>query len=630
MGTAGIIGFRMCGNAKAEYLTYCHSDSYPSWLGMETLKFFRTADNPAQRAAVDGSALVDEEETPTPDQLDTVSRFLGDPVDLHHNVKCTWYEALRAAQGDWQAWADGLPFMVDNKDLLHNGSTEWAYVYDFERDEIEVYCDDSRFAKGRRIGHYNKTLRDDGGVTCAGPRQLVRIPVPALRDMPDEALDVLSGFMDAQKTGNERAAPLSWMTSAPSEKFALKKTGWLQADIPWEVRLSAKGDVINAELRYNRGPIIALPYAYGLRLQLGGQSQQIRTLLDSDLFDLTLGIFGEQARLGDYARVFQYRNWLLRFKGRPHGLPLLRLAFRSERSMLALLPKQGYFSELQRELYKMGLTRQAWRFLFRQPRESLIAILACVAFDAPSWEKSIGQINVLAAGIQQEPLIPSLLEEVMDYIRIGCGWHSWSKLNGLSDQSTPLQRRNMGTVARVVMRDMPSGDELFVHADVVCGYIKSLDRPIRSATWDSLLRQGRRHALRKGLAVLAADPQLSWLSHLSARNIDGVEVIPLTSVRQVIEESRAMKYVACEQPNWFAENRRRLFSLRLNGRRAATLQIGESGLPQWHVVSLTGLHGEQEADPTLVHVAEVVAEVYGLSRPFDNAVVPLPDFELVF
>jgi hypothetical protein len=119
MSTRGIIGFVIDGDEK---LTYNHSDSYPSWLGVQTLKWLRDANLADVYAKARALRMVD------------------DAPGVNPNSDQSYYWKLRDLQGDWQATLDaGLMHAGGSDFALDSLFCEWGYVIDLDRPSLEVY-----------------------------------------------------------------------------------------------------------------------------------------------------------------------------------------------------------------------------------------------------------------------------------------------------------------------------------------------------------------------------------------------------------------------------------------------------------------------------------------------------------
>ena len=136
MSTNGAWGFIRNGIEK---ITYNHSDSYPSGLGVTILEF--VAKTPIKRmieAAVE-IILVSNEKRPTPEQIEECRKWLDEGVSERRPED--WYCLLRGSQGEPKAYLeDGLRYMIDNHTFLEDSLfCEWAYLINLDTERLEVY-----------------------------------------------------------------------------------------------------------------------------------------------------------------------------------------------------------------------------------------------------------------------------------------------------------------------------------------------------------------------------------------------------------------------------------------------------------------------------------------------------------
>lgn len=172
MSTRGFIGWVTQGTEK---ITYNHSDSYPSWLGLRMLAHAKAVTEDDARKAHE-LRLVDECETPGAADRKRLAPF-------HRNVSSghDWYSYLRGTQGD--------PALILEAGVATDGSScpsdslfmEWGYVVDFDNQAFEVYYgfQQAPHSQGRFAG------RHDGGEWY--PVALVASwPLGQLQGMTDE------------------------------------------------------------------------------------------------------------------------------------------------------------------------------------------------------------------------------------------------------------------------------------------------------------------------------------------------------------------------------------------------------------------------------------------------------------
>lgn len=134
MSTRGAVGFRY---KKQDYVHYNHSDSYPSYLGLSVLNFIQGTSLEELQKIASQIVLVSEDETPTVSQIEELEKnhFLN-----YFTEKDDWYTILRPAQGNLNAYKEGLKFMIDGKDfLLDSLFCEYAYIINIDNQTLEFY-----------------------------------------------------------------------------------------------------------------------------------------------------------------------------------------------------------------------------------------------------------------------------------------------------------------------------------------------------------------------------------------------------------------------------------------------------------------------------------------------------------
>ncbi len=148
MGTRGAVGFRA---NQQDKVSYNHYDSYPDGLGAEVLSFIQGSTLAKLKEAAERIILIDENVPPTPEQIKDCEPW----TDLGVNRQSTsdWYCLMRGAQGDLNAYTDGLKYMSDAQGfLLDSLFCEYAYIINTDEQVLEFYSgfnQKSRTRKGR-------------------------------------------------------------------------------------------------------------------------------------------------------------------------------------------------------------------------------------------------------------------------------------------------------------------------------------------------------------------------------------------------------------------------------------------------------------------------------------------------
>lgn len=184
MGTRGAYGFRFEGLDK---LTYNHFDSYPDWLGKNLIEFIRSTSIEEMQTIAQGLILVDERSTPTPEQIKECSQWIN--LKVSSQSTSDFYCLLREAQGNPDAWKQGLRYMIDSHEFMADSLfCEWAYCINLDDETLEVYkgYNTDPNAPGRYTdkGHY----RTHDGTVFYGVALIRAIPLTEIQAMLDEEI----------------------------------------------------------------------------------------------------------------------------------------------------------------------------------------------------------------------------------------------------------------------------------------------------------------------------------------------------------------------------------------------------------------------------------------------------------
>lgn len=139
MGTRGFVGFVVDGK---EAITYNHCDSYPGWLGVNTLNWLRSIAKHGDFASAAEQArrvrLVTEAVPPTDEEIAALKRYYNPSVG-GRSERPTWYQLLREAQGYLGELIEA-GFMEDGRTFpLDSLWAEWGYIVDFDAGVLEAY-----------------------------------------------------------------------------------------------------------------------------------------------------------------------------------------------------------------------------------------------------------------------------------------------------------------------------------------------------------------------------------------------------------------------------------------------------------------------------------------------------------
>lgn len=187
MSTRGCYGFRI---NKSDKVTYNHSDSYPTYLGVNVLSFIHDTPESELRDIASRIEIVAEESIPSPELIKAYKNHADTGVS-RQSLK-DWYCLLRDTQGALAPYRNGLRHMIDSCDFLKDSLfCEWAYIINLDTQELEIYRGFNKRKYVRNGGRYAKYTVDErplNGKRYYGVTLLQRIPLTDIRHMPLEQI----------------------------------------------------------------------------------------------------------------------------------------------------------------------------------------------------------------------------------------------------------------------------------------------------------------------------------------------------------------------------------------------------------------------------------------------------------
>lgn len=184
MSTRGIYGFR---KNKTDKLTYNHSDSYPSCLGETMLEFCKATSFDELNDIYERITLVDEETTPTAEQIEACRGFADTSVSTGRIDD--WYCLLREMQGEPSKWKEisGTIYMIDNHEFIKDSLfCEYGYIINLDTNKLEFWVGFQKRPSARnRYGNEP----DEGGY----------YPCRMVASYPLDSIDVCSACEDMEK-----------------------------------------------------------------------------------------------------------------------------------------------------------------------------------------------------------------------------------------------------------------------------------------------------------------------------------------------------------------------------------------------------------------------------------------------
>ena len=135
MGTRGAYGFRKGGLVK---VTYKHSDSNPTSLGAKVAESIRAHPDEELSTIFDQIIMVKSGGKPSPEQVEECLVYWDRGASLQSPDE--WYSLLRKSQGNLEAYANGLHYMIDSAGFLKNTLfCAWGYVINLNEGTLEIY-----------------------------------------------------------------------------------------------------------------------------------------------------------------------------------------------------------------------------------------------------------------------------------------------------------------------------------------------------------------------------------------------------------------------------------------------------------------------------------------------------------
>lgn len=187
MGTRGCYGIRV---GQQDKVTYCHMDSYPSYLGINVMSFINETPDAELQEIADRIELVNEDSKPSPKQI----KQYREHADLNvasQSLK-DWYCLLRDTQGDLSPYRNGLRHMIDSHEFLKDSLfCEWAYILNVDEGTLEIYRGFNKRKYVRDGGRYARYSLDDNatsGKRYYGVTLLATLKFSDIRGMTPEGI----------------------------------------------------------------------------------------------------------------------------------------------------------------------------------------------------------------------------------------------------------------------------------------------------------------------------------------------------------------------------------------------------------------------------------------------------------
>lgn len=512
---------------------------------------------------------------PTPLQRLQLQEFFAARGDAQPPL-LGWAEVF-ARFDELQGWLDGLPYMPAAP--LHAcGDVDWGVLLDLDAGALYLY--DNRHAR---------LNWQDLDVAAAAHATL------ALRDarqlQPDDLTLIEELLHQHAPTEGEVPATLP----ARSGLWPLPPiAGWQPALQLAQGRASLLLQRASLRLRIAR--------AHGLRLHAPGVDDAVRSALPAQVLALTVAIYGPEARLSELARVAVHRAQLP-FDPSAAGLPLLALGLQTSNG-LALPLGAGYFDALRACFLQAGMTPQGWRFLLRQQAPVLRFLLQFYPPSARILGDFARFINLVASALQSEPLQLERAHAALRGVeRI---------LDRTRGRPSDVRQENARIFLRALMRARLGPEQLanLAHdAQDVSDFVYTQAQVLKGATWRSLCR--RSEAWHRAL-LITVDPHkdVRWPALLPRFACGPYTALELDCGALLAEEGLEQRHCVGSYVNACSSGASRIFSLRRQGKRVATIELQRDHAGDWVLVQIRGKANAVIRDPAILAAGQAVARAY--------------------
>jgi hypothetical protein len=572
--SGALVGFRIDGGKK---LLRLHGERSCEGVLTELLGYLRSVSDARLGTYARALKLVDAAQGPFPGESDraVIQSFFED----HFGETCqpsTWAETF-AALPDLEGWHTGFPYMPAAT-IDTCGDVSWGFLIDLDAGELQIFVN--------RHAHFQ--WRDMAGSQPAYCTLL--LAHARLLTAPD--LSALHGLLHqhAYSDGIDPVLPLRDAVSAP-----------FPGPGEWQARLMLEQGRVR--LLLERGPLRARVRQVGeLRLDDPHCGALLREALATPVLTLAQAIYGPGASLGQVVHVVAHLQ-ALPFAPGDAGVPLLDLGLRPACGLdLELGP--AFFDAVRARFLTAGMSTQGWRFLIKQDNAVLRFVLQFFPPSARILASFTHFINLLASALQSEPLRiercqPALrgVERILDRTRGRPG---------------PLREENARIFLRAIMRVRLSVEDeanLAHEAQDVSDFVYAHTAVLKGATWRSLCR--RSDAWHRALLItLDPNKDVRWPALLPAYAIGPFLAVELDSGLLLAEEGLEQRHCIGTYANACASGATRVFSLRHNGKRTATIELQRGHDAAWRMVQIRGKANTVVHDPAILDAAVQVAQAY--------------------
>jgi hypothetical protein len=572
--SGALVGFRIDGEKKLQRL---HGERSCEGVLTELLAFLRRVGDARLCAYARSLQMVGVEHGPFPAETacSVMQAFCEDHFGESVHLR-SWAEAF-AAFPALEGWHAGFPFMPAAA-IDHCGDVHWGFLIDLDAGELQIF--DNRNARFRW-----RDLADTQPAYCT-------LLLTHARQLTGQDVTAIQGLLHlhAYSDGVDPVLPVRDGKSAP-----------FPGPGAWQARLQlANGRV---RLLLERGALrVKIRRVTELKLDDPHCGALLCKALDPALLALAQAIYGPGASLGQIGLVAANRAQLP-FAAGDGGLPLLDLALRPT-SGLNLASGPSFFDAVRACLVSAGMSTQGWRFLIKQDNAVLRFVLQFFPPSARILRDFTHFINLMATALQGERLRIERCQSALRGIeRI---------LDRTRGRPGPTREENARIFLRAIMRaNLSAQDEANLAHDAqdVSDFVYTHAAVLKGATWRSLCRRSDEWH-RALLITVDPDKDVRWPALLPRYAVGPFLAIELDCGFLLAEEGLEQRHCIGTYVNACSSGASRVFSLRRNGRRAATIELKRNHDGSWRMLQMRGKANSVVYDPAVLAAGEAVARAY--------------------
>ena len=572
--SGALVGFRVDGVNK---LMRLHGERSCEQVLGQMLVYLRLHSDEELRAYARRVQAVSPEDGPRPDadaQAWLEAFFAGQGSECASHA---WADIF-AALPDMSSWHAGLPFMP-GATLDNCGDVSWGFLFNLDACQLQIFYNRHNHFRWRELAAQLPFC----SLQLAHARQL----------RPGDAA-ALHAVLNAH-TFSDGIDPILPARDGLSPRFPAPGgwDAWVQLR-QGRVQLLLRRDTLQVEVRQ----------VGELRLDHPVYGDFLGHAVDATVLHLARAIYGAQMSLTQLGRVAAHMAQLP-FTPEDSGLPLLDLGLRPS-SGLALSLGDAYFDGLKARLLEAGMSNQGWKFLVKQSGPVLRALLD---FFPPSARNLAGFshfVNLLATALQAQPLLPERCQPALRGVE-----RILERGRGKID---PMREENARIFIRAIMRAELSPEDagnLPHEAQDVSDFIYAQPGVLPGAriTWNSLCRRSMQWH-RALLADISPERDVHWQALLPTHAAGDLLAIELSTGAALAEEGLEQKHCVGTYANACASGSCRVFSLRRQGKRTATIELRREADGSWGLAQVRGKCNSIVRDAEVLAIAGQVASAY--------------------